>query len=139
MRVLTSKDKEGNIVQKMVKEEIEGVKKIASLRVTIAQYYQVIVKEFPTRSTNGYKLNEEEVELRKQIVNERFPHLSYGQDPKSKTFLNSYPLSFKNYLFKLRKAIIPGKNKFSKLQPVSMVMTVGAKDGIDSTKNVKLK
>ena len=114
----------------MVKEEIKDVKKVPSLRSVIAKNYQELVTEFP-KTSDGWD------EIRGEILKKRFPHISYGQDPKSKTFLNSFPLSYKNYFFKLVKSAIAGK-KFSKLYPVSMVMTVGAKDGIDSTKNVKL-
>lgn len=132
------RQKDGSIVQKMVKEEIDGVKKVPSLRSVIAKNYQELVTEFPKVPTDDNVQGWEWDELRDQVVKARFPHIAYGQDPKSKTFLNSYPLSYKNYFFKLFKSVIAG-GKFSKLYPVSMVMTVGAKDGIDSTKNVKLK
>lgn len=128
---------DGTIEKKMVKETKPDVKIIPSLRSVLAKYYQEILKEFPKVPTDNDK-GWEWCTTRAQVVTDRFPHTAYGQDPESATFKNSYPLSFKNYFFKLVKSIIKG-HKFSKLHPVSMVMAVGAKDGIDSTKNAKLK
>lgn len=63
------------------------------------------------------------------LAKERFPHISYGQDPNSKTFKKSFPLSFKRYFFRLVKSIIVGgRGKKLLSKPLSLTLTVGAKE-----------
>ncbi len=52
----------------------------------MSEVYHKISKEFP------------------DIVKSRFPHVTYGQDVKSKTFLKSFPATFKNHFFKIIKS-----------------------------------
>ena len=55
----------------------------------------VTVKEFVS------KVYHKVAEKYKEIVKVRFPHITYGQDPESKTFKKSYPMNFKSYFFRL--------------------------------------
>jgi len=50
------------------------------------------------------KIYQEISEKFKDLVKTRFPHITYGQDPNSATFKKSYPLTFKNYFFRLVKS-----------------------------------
>lgn len=68
----------------------------------------------------------------KELVDERFPHISYGQDKESKTFKKSFPPSYKRYFFKLVKNIIIKKKNGKKVgqllkHPPSLTMTVGTR------------
>ena len=44
-----------------------------------------------------------------KLADDRFPHTAYGQNKESATFKKSYPISYKNYFFKLVKNIIKAK------------------------------
>jgi hypothetical protein len=55
----------------------------------------VTVKEFVS------KVYHKVAEDFKEIVRNRFPHITYGQDPESKTLKKSYPMNFKTYFFRL--------------------------------------
>lgn len=65
----------------------------------------------------------------KKLVNDRFPHISYGQDVNSETFKKSFPPSYKRYFFKLVKNIVRTKNgKLEILRnPPSLTMTSGTR------------
>lgn len=103
-----------------------------TLRQKLAQYYNALISD------------EEMGSLAKQ----RFPHISYGQDPESETFKKSYPSSFKRYFFKLVKNIIinkkTGQKKIPK-NPPTLKMTVGARHNtkmdplVMTTMNTELK
>ena len=64
------------------------------------------------------------------LANERFPHTAYGQNKESKTFKKSFPISYKNYFFKLVKNIIKAKTgkKAIRRNPVSLLSTAGARE-----------
>jgi len=103
-----------------------------TLRQKLAHYYHELIKDEEMGS----------------IAKERFPHISYGQDPESETFKKSYPSSFKRYFFKLVKNIIinkkTGQKKIPK-NPPTLKMTVGARHNtkmdplVMTTMNTELK
>ena len=64
-----------------------------------------------------------------EVAEARFPHTAYGQDKNSDTFKKSYPISYKNYFFKLVKNIIKFKTgkRAVRTKPVSLLQTVGAR------------
>ena len=71
------------------KKRLEG--KIITVREFVSEVYHKIADKFS------------------DIVKNRFPHVTFGQDPKSKSFKKSYPLSFKSYFFKLVKSYFSSK------------------------------
>ena len=86
-------------------------KKPETLRSTLANFYQKIVK------------------MHGDVAKRRFPHVAYGQDPNSETFKKSFPQSFKIYFFKLVKSIITTKKgRVYCKKPGSMIMAVGARE-----------
>lgn len=79
-----------------------------------------------------------------EAAKKRFPHpmhLIFGYDAKqTETIKQSYPETFKRYFFRMVKAIVKINNKTVLLKkPSPMIMAVGAKDGVDKTKNVNLQ
>jgi len=91
------------------------MKKPETLRTLLANNYQELLR------------------MHKDVAKARFPHVAYGQDPKSETYKKSFPQSFKMYFFKLVKSIIVTvKNKKAVVsyckKPGSMIMAVGARE-----------
>lgn len=79
-----------------------------------------------------------------EAAKKRFPHpthLIFGYDAKDTTTVkSSYPDTFKRYFTRMVKSIVKINGKTVHLRkPPPMVMSVGAKDGVDKTKNVTLK
>lgn len=82
-----------------------------------------------------------------ELANERFPHTAYGQNRESETFKKSYPISYKNYFFKLVKNIIRAKTgkKAIRRNPVSLLSTAGAREStkhepiVAASKNTRLR
>jgi hypothetical protein len=74
------------------------------------------------------------------VATRRFPHLTYGQDPKSETFKKSYPTSFKTYFFKLVKNIIISKKGKMTIPKVAcnLVLNAGARE-VSNTESVFVK
>ena len=70
----------------------------------------VTVKEFVS------KVYHEIAEQYRDIVVNRFPHITYGQDPESKTFKKSYPLNFKAYFFKLVRSYFAEKKGLKRVK-----------------------
>lgn len=56
------------------------------------------------------KIYQTMVEKHGDVAKNRFPHLSYGQDPNSESFKNSYPGSFKRYFYRIVNKIVRMKN-----------------------------
>jgi hypothetical protein len=80
------------------------------------------------------------------LAKARFPHTAYGQDRESETFKKSYPISYKNYFFKLVKNIIRAKTgKTIRRNPVSLLSTAGAREStkheplVAASKNTRLR
>lgn len=65
------------------------------------------------------------------LTKDRFPHTSYGQDVNSETYKKSFPLTYKQYFFKLVKNIIitekGGKGKKVSRAPLNCIMTIGSR------------
>lgn len=87
-----------------------------------------------------------------ELAEQRFPHTAYGQNKESATFKKSYPISYKNYFFKLVKNIIKAnKTKSGKLavtirrNPVSLLATAGGREStkheplVTASKNTRLR
>lgn len=82
-----------------------------------------------------------------KLANERFPHTAYGQNKESATFKKSYPISYKNYFFKLVKNIIKVKTgkRAIRRNPVSLLSTAGAREStkheplVTASKNTRLR
>lgn len=80
------------------------------------------------------------------LADQRFPHTAYGQNKESATFKKSYPISYKNYFFKLVKNIIKSKTgkRAIRRNPVSLLSTVGAREStkheplVAASKNTRL-
>ena len=81
------------------------------------------------------------------LADARFPHTAYGQNKESATFKKSYPISYKNYFFKLVKNIIKAKTgkRAIRRNPVSLLSTTGAREStkheplVAASKNIRLR
>ena len=106
-REITKKREQERDMEKFL---IEKALEYLEMKKRRLQGQVVTVKEFVS------KVYHEIAETYTEIVKNRFPHITYGQDPESKSFKKSYPMNFKSYFFRLVRSYFAEKKGLKRVK-----------------------